>query len=73
MPRYFFHVRDCSDIKDDHGFELPDDDTARRHGAMMLGKILHDEPRALWASGRIRLTATTDRGAVLFTLEVTSG
>jgi hypothetical protein len=73
MPHYFFHIREDVDVRDDHGIELPDEDVARRHGVMMLGQILRDEPETFWASGRIQLTATTDDGVVLFTLEVTSG
>jgi len=72
MPRYFFHVLEHSDVRDDHGIELPDEDAAKRHGVMMLGQILRDEPQTFWASGRIQVTATTHDGAILFTLEVTS-
>ena len=71
MPNYFFHVRERFDAKDDHGIELPDEDVAMRHGVMMLGKMLRDEPQMLWAAGRVQVTATRDDGVVVFTLEVT--
>jgi len=73
MPRYFFHVHEHSEVRDDHGIELSDVDAAKRHGVMMLGQILHDEPQTFWASDRIEVTATTHDGDILFTLEVTSG
>jgi hypothetical protein len=72
MSKYFFHVQENSRVSDDHGIELPDEEAAKRHGVMMLGQILRDEPQTFWASGRIQVTATTDGGAILFTLEVTS-
>jgi len=40
MPRYFFHLEECGEFRDDHGMELPDEDTARRHGVAMLGQVL---------------------------------
>jgi hypothetical protein len=72
MPRYFFHVREDSEIHDDHGIVLPNEHAAKRHGIMMLGKILRDEPQAFWASGRISVVATRDDGTALFTLETTA-
>jgi hypothetical protein len=69
MPRYFFHVAEDSEFRDDHGIDLPDEHTAKLHGVMMLGKILREEPQAFWASGQIEVTATKDDGAVLFTLK----
>lgn len=72
MPRYFFHVQDNSETRDDHGIVLPDEHAAKRHGVMMLGQILRDEPRLFWASGHIGVTATTNDGVVLFTLETTA-
>ena len=72
MPNYFFHVRERSNVRDEHGIELQDEDVARRHAVMMLGNILRDEPQTLWAAGRIQLRATTADGVVLCTLEVTS-
>ena len=72
MPRYFFHVREDSELEDDHGIVLPDEHAAKRHGVMMLGQILRDEPQAFWASGQIRVTATKDDGGVLYTLETTA-
>ena len=72
MSRYFFHVHEDSRVSDDYGIELPNEDAAKRHGVMMLGQILRDEPQTFWASGRIQVTATTHDGAVLFTLEVIS-
>ena len=72
MPLYFFHVREDSEIRDDHGIFLADEHTAKHHGVMMLGRILHDEPQAFWASGQIRVTATKEDGVVLFTLETTA-
>jgi hypothetical protein len=72
MPRYFFHLEESGEFRDDHGMELPDEDTARRHGAAMLGQVLRDDPRALWASDQIRVTATKDDGVVIFTLETTA-
>jgi hypothetical protein len=72
MSRYFFHVHEHSRVSDDHGIELPDEEAAKRHGVMMLGQILRDEPQTFWVSGRIQVTATTYDGLVLFTLEVTS-
>ena len=72
MPRYFFHVEESAEFRDDHGMELPDEDAAKRHGVAMLGQVLRDDPRALWASDQIRLTATKDDGVVIFTLETTA-
>jgi hypothetical protein len=71
MPRYFFHVVENSELRDDHGIDLPDERTAKLHGVMMLGKILREEPQAFWASGQIGVTATTDDGVVLFILKTT--
>ena len=72
MPRYFFHVSEDSETRVDHGIELPGERAAKHHGFMMLGKILIDEPQAFWASGHMRIMATTSDGAPLFTLEITA-
>ena len=72
MPRYFFHVSDDSDIRDDHGIVLPSERAAKHHGVKMLGRILNEDPRAFWASGHVRVLATTNDGTPLFTLEITA-
>ena len=72
MPRYFFHVSDDSETSDDHGIVLPSERAAKHHGVKMLGKILNDDPRAFWASGDLRVMATTNDGTPLFTLEITA-
>ena len=71
MSRYFFHVKEAGEFRDDHGMELPDDATARLHGVVMLGKVLRENPGALLDSGELRVTATREDGVIIFTIETT--
>ncbi len=68
MPRYFFDVRDATEIPDDIGTELADEDAARAEAVVFAGRLLADLGRKFWDSGDWRLSVRDESGRVLFTL-----
>ena len=48
MPRYFFHVRDGTDMPDDAGTYLAHDDAARAEAVVLAGSLLKDLGGEFW-------------------------
>lgn len=68
MPRYFFHVRDGTDVRDEIGTELPDIYVAQAQAIRTSGEILRDMGSRFWDGTEWRLEATDEQGEVLFVL-----
>jgi hypothetical protein len=51
MQRYYFHVRDGSNMPDEIGTELTDDDAARASAIIASGEFLKDLGGKFWNSG----------------------
>lgn len=66
MPRYFFHTMDGQRHIDDEGWELPDDNAARREAVRYGGSLLVDDPDMLLGPKDFRLDVSDEEGALRF-------
>ena len=66
--RYYFHVRDGSDHRDDQGTELPDLQAARDHAVRYFGDLLRHAPPKFWNGEQWLMEVTGEDGLVLFSL-----
>ncbi|KRB27729.1 DUF6894 family protein [Mesorhizobium sp. Root172] len=62
MPRYFFHVRDGTDMPDDTGTELPDDNAARTEAVVLSGGLLKDLGGDFWTGSDWLMQVVRDDG-----------
>ena len=69
MPRYFFHVRDGTDIPDETGTYLSGDDVARAEAVVLAGEVLKDLGGHFWDSGNWSLQVVMEDGSQLCELE----
>lgn len=65
MPRYFFHLVDGSNIRDEVGEELPDLAAARRSALLILGEILNSRSERFWQDGSVRVVVDCDGRTVI--------
>jgi hypothetical protein len=69
MPRYFFHVRDGKELRDDVGHELPNLETACQEAIVASGQMLqsfhHPE---FWNGEDWTMFVTDETGRELFTI-----
>lgn len=70
MPKYHFHIRDGSDLRDVDAVDLRDLQTARHEGAGLVGQCLRDEPQRIWTHPDWHLDVTDKNGASLFRIHV---
>jgi hypothetical protein len=68
MPRYFFHVIDGTDVRDEDGTELPDIYVAQTEAIRLTGEILRDMGGRFWNGTEWRLEVSDQQGRVLFVL-----
>ena len=48
MPRYFFHVHDGKDMRDEEGLDMPGDEEARTEAVRTAGEMLRDLADGFW-------------------------
>ena len=70
VMRYFFNTANGSFYADPEGTHLPSTAEARSEATRYAGEILHDNPNEVWESNELTVTATDDRGLVLFTISI---
>ena len=68
MPRFYFHVRDGADIRDEAGTELPDIDAARNQAIASSAQMIGDLGRKFRLSEFWQMTVTDENGRELFEL-----
>jgi hypothetical protein len=68
MPRYFFHIRDGSDIADLEGTELPDLSSARVAAVELAGSMLREHAEKFWNGEDWRVEVADKSGLILFSL-----
>jgi len=60
MMRYFFHVKDGTDIPDTEGSELPDDEAARVEAIAASAEMLSDLGRKFWNGNGWEMTVVDE-------------
>jgi hypothetical protein len=68
MPRFFFHVHDGVDLRDEEGTELPDIYVAQAQAIRMSGEILRDKGVGFWDGTEWKLEVTDQHGNVILLL-----
>jgi hypothetical protein len=68
MPRYHFNVYDGASSPDKEGIELADLTTARHDAVRLMGRLLLDDPDAVWGDDQWHLDVADGRGLTLFSL-----
>ena len=69
MPRFFFHVFDGKDLRDDIGTELSDFDAAQVVAIRFAGEILRDEAHRIEVGQEWRMDVTDESNLVLLRLD----
>lgn len=70
MPRFFFHVHDGQDQRDEEGTELANAGEARNQALKLLGALLEESAEHGWSSKWWHVTVTNDVGSSLFEVRV---
>jgi hypothetical protein len=69
MPRYFFHVHDGRDLRDDEGIELAGRDDAHRQAIITAGEMLRESGRRFLTGDVWEMHVMDDRGATVCRLK----
>ncbi|WP_447762903.1 DUF6894 family protein [Sphingopyxis panaciterrae] len=70
MGRYFFHTTDGTAERDEMGFDLPDDDAARREAVRFGGGLLSDDPDMIRNDKGLRIDVIDEAGRLCFAVIV---
>ena len=72
MPRYFFNIRDGSDLRDEHGVELSDLKAAREVAVGAASDAIRDlaHSATFWDTGDWRLDVTDEQDTQVITLRL---
>jgi hypothetical protein len=68
MPRYFFDIRDGTELIDHVGSELAGLDTAHVEAARLAGRLLMDNPDEFWRTAKWQVRVRSEDDTILFTL-----
>ena len=68
MPRYFFHIVDGRNVRDEEGTELPSIYVAQAEAIRLSGEVLRDMGVRFWDVTEWRLEVEDERARVLFVL-----
>ena len=68
MPRYFFHIIDGHDVRDELGTELPSIYVAQAEAICLCGEVLRDMGARFWNGTEWRLEVEDEQAQVLFVL-----
>lgn len=71
MPRYFFHVHDGVDLRDEDGTELSDIRAARVEAVRFAGEVIANDADRRSLGEDWRLEVTDEAGLILFRLDFT--
>ena len=69
MPRYFFNIRDGSDLPDTTGVELPNLDAAKAQAVRVSAEALRDLGADFWKHGDWRLDVTDAQGVQVIAIK----
>ena len=72
MPRFYFHVRDGADIRDEVGTELPDINPARNQAVASSSEMICDLGRKFRLAEVWQMSVTDENGRELFELSFTA-
>ena len=72
MPRFYFHVRDGADIRDEVGTELSSIDAARNQAVASSSEMIWDLGRKFRLAGVWQMIVTDENGRELFELSFTA-
>ena len=68
MPRYFFHVHDGREIRDDEGVDLPGVSEARQQAIIASGEMLRDYGTEFWGGQRWQMYVVDEVGKTVVRL-----
>ena len=68
MPRFYFHIHDGVDLRDDVGTELPGRDAIRSHSLRLAGECIRHLQDNFWGHCEWRLDVTDEQGVNVLTL-----
>jgi hypothetical protein len=69
MPRFYFHIFDGRDQRDDHGTELSDFQEARVEAIRYASEILKDDAHRIALGEDWHMNVTDEAGLILFRLD----
>jgi hypothetical protein len=72
MPRFYFHVKDGADIRDEVGTELPSIDAARNQAVASSSEMIWDLGRKFRLAEVWQMIVTDENGRELFELSFTA-
>jgi hypothetical protein len=72
MPRFYFHVRNGADVRDEIGTELADIDAARNQAIASSSEMIGDLGRKFRLAEVWQMTVTDENGRELFELSFTA-
>ena len=70
MPRYYFHVLDGREIRDEDGVELSGPDEAREQAVIAVGEALQDCGRKFWKAREWRMWVVSEAGETVCDIDV---
>ena len=70
MPRYFFHITDGVEIRDEIGSDLPDIEAVRKEATTSSLEIIRYLGEKFWTSKLWSMTVEDESGAEMLRLEV---
>jgi hypothetical protein len=73
MPRYYFHVRDGREFRDEEGHELEGLDEAREQAVIAAGEAIRDLGKRFWAGEEWHMDVTDESGVSVCSLTFSSG
>jgi carotenoid cleavage dioxygenase-like enzyme len=65
MPRYFFHINDGKDFRDNDGSVLTDTMAAHAQAVATAGSMLKEKGEASWGGTEWRMTVVDETGHVI--------
>ena len=71
MPRFHFHVKDGTNVRDVGGSCFPDLKAAKCEAVKFAGALIHEASSDFWDMAEWRMTVTDDHGLTLFCLVFT--
>ena len=72
MPRFFFHIHDGREIRDQEGTELPSIDEARKQAVRTAGEMLRDHDD-FWTGDVWTMNVVDERGITVCVLNFSAG
>jgi hypothetical protein len=70
MPKYYFHIDDGSEVRDDDGTELRDLTAAKCEAAKLAGELICHAALEFWNHQKLNVTVTDGAALILFTIHM---